>query len=199
MEKQWDPYRFLAALNAHLPDEIRVREVAEAPEGFFPRQHALAKRYVYRLDEGPSANPFLSLRRWHIYGAVPMDRGKVAAAASRLIGTHDFSSFRCKECSAATPITSIFDIRTECSGSELALVFEGDRFLMHQVRIMVGTLIEVGRGKIRSEDVSDILESKNRSMAGITAPPEGLFLEKIWYSPEWGIGEPLPGHIKDRL
>jgi tRNA pseudouridine38-40 synthase len=80
-------------------------------------------------------------------------------------------------------------------GTEFNLVFEGDRFLMHQVRIMTGTLIEIGRGKIKSERVSEMLNSKNRKLAGPTAPPEGLYLEKIWYSPEWGIGEAIPSTL----
>ncbi|MCL1893913.1 MAG: tRNA pseudouridine(38-40) synthase TruA [Holophagaceae bacterium] len=192
MHKEWEPYRLLAAINAHLPREIRVREVLLAPDGFFPRHHAVAKRYVYKLDEGPSPNPFMEFRRWHVFGLKPIDRAEISDAAGHLIGTHDFSSFRCKECSAETTVRTIFDIRLETNGSGLNIVFEGDRFLMHQVRIIVGTLVEVGRGKYQSESIPRIIESKNRSMAGITAPPEGLYLEKIWYSSEWGIGEPSP-------
>ena len=192
MQKQWDTYRLLAALNAHLPVDIRVKAALESPAGFFPRRHAVAKRYVYRLDEGPSANPFLEMRRWHLFGARPLNRDGILKAARYLTGTHDFSSFRCKDCSAETPVRTIFDARIESRGSELEVIFEGDRFLMHQVRIMVGTLVEVGRGKRPSTCISEILNSKNRSMAASTAPPEGLYLEKIWYSPEWGIGDPCP-------
>ena len=192
MNKDWDEYRLLAALNAHLPPDVRVRALQAAPEGFFPRHHAIAKRYVYRLDEGPSADPFLEYRRWHLYGAAPIDRRGMQAAASLLVGTHDFSSFRSRECSAATPIKTIFDIRLESSGAGLEIVFEGDRFMMHQVRIMTGTLVDVGRSRIQAEAVQEILNSKDRRKAGITAPPEGLCLEKIWYAPEWGIGEPCP-------
>jgi len=192
MQKHWEPYRLLAALNAHLPADIRVMAVLESPYGFFPRHDAVAKRYVYRLDEGASANPFLEMRRWHLYGTEPIDREEILSAASNLIGTHDFSSFRCKDCSAATPVRTIFDIRLDSRGTELDLIFEGDRFLMHQVRIMAGTLVEVGRGKIKPARVLEILNSKSRSQAGFTAPPMGLYLEKIWYSKKWEIGEPSP-------
>ncbi|MDR0498110.1 MAG: tRNA pseudouridine(38-40) synthase TruA [Holophagales bacterium] len=192
MQKHWDSYRLLAALNAYLPADVRVMTVQEAPDGFFPRRDAVAKRYVYRLDEGPSANPFLEMRRWHLYGSEPIDRGEILNAASHLIGIHDYSSFRCKECSAATPVRTIFDIRLESRGTELDLIFEGDKFLMHQVRIMTGTLVEVGRRKLKPTGVLEILNSKNRGLAGITAPPEGLCLEKIWYSRKWKIGEPSP-------
>jgi tRNA pseudouridine38-40 synthase len=192
MQKQWDPYRLLAALNAHLPVDIRVRKVQKSPDAFFPRCHAVAKRYRYRLDEGPSANPLLNMRRWHLFGAKSIDRGEIVKATSCLTGTHDFSSFRCRECSAPTAIRTIFDIRLECRGTEFDIIFEGNSFLMHQVRIMVGTLIEVGRGKLDSGSMPEILSSRNRNMAGVTAPPEGLYLEKIWYAKEWNIGDPCP-------
>jgi tRNA pseudouridine38-40 synthase len=192
MQKQWEAYRLLAAVNAHLPWDARVREAMEAPIGFFPRQHAVAKQYVYRLDEGPAANPFLESRRWHLYGSKLIDRENVSLAAARLLGTHDFSSFRCKECSAGSPVTTIFDIRLESKGSELDLIFVGNRFLMHQVRIMVGTLVEVGQGRLKPDSISTILNSNSRVSAGSTAPPEGLCLEEVWYSQEWGIGEPCP-------
>jgi tRNA pseudouridine38-40 synthase len=192
MQKPWAPPRLLAAINAHLPTDVRARWVQEAPEGFFPRHHAVAKQYVYKFDEGPSANPFLEMRRWHLFGARAIDKGAISEAASCLVGTHNYSSFRCRECSAKTPIRTIFDIRLESSGSAFDLIFEGDRFLMHQVRIMVGTLVEIGRVKISPGRIVEILNSKDRSKAGPTAPPEGLYLEKIWYSSEWGIGGPCP-------
>ena len=192
MQNEWQTHRLLAALNAHLPADVRVRAVQAAHEGFFPRHHAVAKRYVYRIDTGPAADPFLESRRWHIYGAAGLEGGAVSDAASRLVGRHDFSGFRSVECSAPTPVATLFDARLLPRGSGFDVVFEGDRFLMHQVRIMVGTLVDVGRGRLGPDDVSRILDSKNRRLAGPTAPPQGLYLEKIWYAPEWGIGEPSP-------
>lgn len=190
MHKQWESHRLLAAVNAHLPDDIRVVAVQPAPSGFFPRHHATAKRYVYKLDEGAYANPFLDNRRWHLFGARPIDKDEVLRAGSFLVGTHDFSCFRCAECSANTAVRTIFDFRLVTRGRETDLIFEGDKFLMHQVRIMVGTLVGVGRGKIISDRLPEIISSKDRSQAGVTAPPEGLYLDKVWYSAEWGIGDP---------
>jgi len=192
MQKMWEPHRLMSAINAHLPADVRVRCAQDAPIGFFPRHHAEAKRYVYSVDEGPAENPFLESRRWHLFGQRKIDRSDVAAAAQILIGTNDYSSFRCKECSAQNPVTTIFDIRIEPKGTGFDLVFEGDRFLMHQVRIMVGTLIEIGRKRIPPERIIYILSAKDRRAAGPTAPPEGLCLEKIWYSKMWGIGDPSP-------
>lgn len=192
LSRAWDGYRLLAALNAHLPDSVRVREARVAPEGFFPRMHAVAKRYVYRVAEGPAEDPFEHGRRWHVHGARPLDRGALAAAAAQLEGRHDFSAFRCAECAAETPVRTVFRAGLEGTWPHLDLVFEGDRFLMHQVRIMAGTLVEVGRGRWSADDLAATLASRDRARAGPTAPPEGLWLEQVWYQARWGIGEPSP-------
>ena len=190
--RPWDPYRLLAAFNAHLPDAIRVMEAFPAPPGFFPRQHAVAKRYVYRIAEGPAENPFEHGRRWHLHGRRSLDRSAMSAAAAFLPGRHDFSSFRCAECAAESPVKTLFKVDLQGSGALLEIHFEGDRFLMHQVRIMSGTLVEVGRGRLPPERITAILAGRNRSLAGPTAPADGLWLEKVWYQAKWGIGEPSP-------
>ena len=190
--RRWEPYRLLAALNAHLPMAIRVMHAEPAPAGFFPRQHAVAKRYVYRIAEGPAADPFDHGRRWHVHGLLPLDRGAMAEAALRLHGRHDFSSFRCAECAAQSPVRTVFRVGMEGTGPWLDLHFEGDRFLMHQVRIMAGTLVEVGRGRLAPPAVASILEARSRSKAGPTAPPDGLWLEAVWYQARWGLGDPSP-------
>jgi tRNA pseudouridine38-40 synthase len=192
MSRDWDPYRLLAAVNAHLPREVRVMAVQPAPEDFFPRAHAVAKRYVYRLQEGPAEDPFLMDRRWHVRGATPLARAAMAGAAGHLEGFHDFSSFRHAECAARSPFKRIYAIRLESAGPALDLVFEGNRFLMHMVRIMAGTLVEVGKGRFEAGALPAILEARARKEAGITAPPHGLYLEKVWYQRRWGIGEPSP-------
>lgn len=192
MSKIWEPYRLLAACNAHLPPDVRVMAAQQAPEDFFPRAHAVAKRYVYRLQEGPAEDPFLVNRQWHVQGAQRLDRKAMAEAAGHLVGCHDFSSFRHQECAARSPLKKIYAIRLEGEGPGLELAFEGNRFLMHMVRIMAGTLVEVGKGRYQAGEVPGILEARERKYAGITAPPHGLYLEKVWYQARWGIGEPSP-------
>jgi tRNA pseudouridine38-40 synthase len=192
LEKEWDPYRLLAALNAHLPWDVRVRTAERAPEGFFPRQHAVAKRYVYRIAEGPAEDPMQHLRRWHVFGVEPLDRAAMREAAGHLVGENDFSSFRHRECAAASPIRKVYQVRLEGDGPDLDLVFEGNRFLMHMVRIMAGTLVEVGKGRKRAEQVAGILAARDRRHAGITAPPHGLCLDRVWYQRRWRIGEASP-------
>jgi tRNA pseudouridine38-40 synthase len=190
--RAWDPYRLQSALNAHLPEDIKVMDAQAAPEGFWPRQHAVAKRYRYRLAEGPAEHPIHRRYRWHVHGADPLDREAMREAAAAWIGTHDFSSFRNAECVAASPVRTIHDLRLEESHDGLDLVFEGTAFLMHQVRIMTGTLVQVGKHRLAAEAAPSILAALDRKLAGATAPPQGLCLEKVWYQSRWGIGEPSP-------
>jgi len=127
-----------------------------------------------------------------VHGIQPLDRAAMAAAAAQLVGCHDFSSFRHQECAALSPIKTVYRAAVESDGAALDLVFEGNRFLMHMVRIMTGTLVEVGKGRYQAADLPDILAARDRRRAGITAPPHGLYLEKVWYQKRWGIGEPSP-------
>lgn len=190
--KTWEPYRLLSAINAHLAADARVTETQPVHEDFWPRHHALAKRYVYRIHQGAAEDPFERDRRWYVHGAQFLDTSAMAAAAQMMLGTHDFSSFRHQECAAKTPIRTLYKIDVLGPGAHLDLVFEGNRFLMHQVRIMAGTLVDVGKGRIPAGNVGRILAARNRSQAGLTAPPHGLCLEEVWYESRWGVGAPCP-------
>ncbi len=190
--RDWEPYRLLAALNAHLPRDLRVLAVRPAPEGFFPRQHAVAKRYIYRLGLGPAEDPLQAAFRWQLHRAAPLDLEAMAVAVPPLLGTHDFSSFRCADCAAQTPVRTLHGIQVQPVEGGAELVFEGSSFLMHQVRIMTGTLVEVGRGKRDAASLEGVLKARDRRLAGLTAPPWGLCLEKVWYESRWALGEPSP-------
>ncbi len=190
--RPWEPYRLLAALNAHLPPAIRVMEAIEVPDEFYPRRHAVAKRYRYRLGLGPTAHPLERTIRWQLFQKDPLDQEAMASAAAAWIGTHDYSAFRHQECEAEHPVRTIHAIRLEPHRMGLDLVFEGNAFLMHQVRIMSGSLVQVGKGKIRVEDAPRILESRDRTQSGETAPAHGLCMEKVWYEARWGLNEPCP-------
>jgi tRNA pseudouridine38-40 synthase len=192
MTRPWEPYRLLAALNAHLSADVRVMEGFPVDEAFWPRHHAVAKRYVYRLNEGPAEDPFERDRSWHVFGAAPLDLGIMARAAEALVGKHDFSSFRHQECAAKSPLRTLYKIDVQVHGAAVDLVFEGNRFLMHQVRIMTGTLVDIGKGRIARDAIPGILAARDRSKAGFTAPPHGLCLEVVWYESCWSIGPPCP-------
>jgi tRNA pseudouridine38-40 synthase len=116
----------------------------------------------------------------------------MAAAAGHLVGEHDFASFRHAECAARSTCRTVFRAELRGDGQALDLVFEGNRFLMHMVRIMAGTLVDVGKGRIRAGDLPGILAARDRRRAGFTAPAHGLCLDQVWYQRRWGVGEPSP-------
>lgn len=192
MTRAWEPYRLLAAINAHLAADARVMQALPVHEDFWPRHHALAKRYVYRIHQGSAEDPFERHHRWYVHGARQLDTQAMAAASHALLGEHDFTSFRHQECAAKTPIRKLFHIGIVEQEAQLDLVFEGNRFLMHQVRIMAGTLVDVGKGRLPADGLGGILAARNRSRAGLTAPSHGLCLEEVWYESRWGIGGPCP-------
>jgi tRNA pseudouridine38-40 synthase len=191
LEKEWDHYRLLSAINAHLPHDIRVMAVKGISELFSPRRHTVAKRYIYHIKEGYADDPLCYKRQWHIFGSLPLNKNNMAQAAKYLIGTHDFSSFRQRECSAKSPYKTIYDIVVKENNGVLDISLEGNSFLMHMVRIIVGTLVGVGKGRYSISDIENILAAKDRKQAWVTAPPYGLYLDYIWYQDYFGLNEPL--------
>ena len=157
----------LRALNATLPPEIRVTAVEEAPPGFHARFDARAKCYRYQIANGAVASPFTRAYAWHVPEA--LDRGAMRAAASCLIGTHDFAAFQSSGTDVATTVRTL--TRSEWLDETALLVYEveGDGFLRHMVRAIVGTLVEVGRGWRTPEQVAGLLGGAGRGEAGPTA------------------------------
>jgi tRNA pseudouridine38-40 synthase len=192
LDRAWEGYRLLAALNARLPSSVRVMEARPAHPDFWPRHHAVAKRYVYRLAQGPAEDPFTRAVRWHVRGEARLDAQAMAEAARALPGTRDFSSFRAVECAAEHPVRTLFLAEVRETPGGLDLVFEGNRFLMHQVRIMAGTLVDVGKGRRSASSMAALVAARDRTLAGPTAPPHGLCLEEVWYQAEWSVGAPSP-------
>lgn len=168
------------ALNAQLPGDVRILEMEEVSPDFHARFSAKGKRYRYKWNCEEVQSPFKRHYTVETKGRKP-DVGKMAKGAEYMIGTHDFTSF----CAASTPVEdkvrTIYSLKFEWHDQELHMVIEGNGFLYNMVRIIAGTLWEVGIGKREPESIKDILESKNREMAGTTAPPHGLYLEKVFY------------------
>jgi len=181
---------FKRALNANLPPDIRILDVAECPEDFHPRFSAKSKIYSYIISNVRDYSVFLRRYSWQI--PYQLNYNSMQEAARHLIGRHDFSSFRASGCGAKSTVRRIFTIEVSQFFSFEFLTFrfdiplikisiEADAFLRHMARNIVGTLVEVGRGKMLPQDVLDILKSRDRDSAGPTAPARGLFLEKIIY------------------
>jgi tRNA pseudouridine38-40 synthase len=177
---------FQKALNDILPASIRVLEVAEAPANFHARHSAHAKTYRYRIYRGSICPPFLARYVWHY--PYPLDEAAMAHAATLVVGRYDFTSFaavdpeRGREDEPVSNVREIFSSSWERDGEELIYSVRGSGFLHHMVRNLVGTFILVGKRTLQVEDIARILEARNRSAAGATAPASGLYLVNVEYS-----------------
>ena len=175
---------FLKALNNILPASVRVLEVTEAPPGFHARHSARAKTYRYRIYREGICPPFLAQYVWHY--PYPLAEEEMARAAGLVVGEHDFTSFAAVDAErgraeAAMNVRNIFSSSWERLGEELVYTVRGSGFLHHMVRNLVGTFILVGKGTLQVEDLSRILEARDRSAAGATAPASGLYLVGVEY------------------
>ncbi len=168
------------ALNAVLPVDVRVLDVAVAAPGFHARFSAVSKVYEYRIVNAPLVSAFLHRYVWHV--PAPLDLDAMRAGAATLRGHHDFAAFqgtRTSPSSTERTMTSIEVIAT--TPPAIVLRVEGDGFLRHMVRAMAGTLVDVGLGRWTPDDVAEILASRDRTRAGPAAPACGLFLIEVKY------------------
>lgn len=179
------PENLLRTLNDVLPDSIRVLEVSEVPLEFHARKSAQAKTYRYRIYRGGICSPFLARYVWHY--PYPLEGDKMKRAAGLVIGEHDFTSFaavdpeRLREDGSVSNVRRIFDSAWEQQDEELIYTVRGNGFLHHMVRNLVGTFLLTGKGTLQPEDITRILQTRNRSAAAATAPASGLYLVSVEY------------------
>ncbi|MCC6335919.1 MAG: tRNA pseudouridine(38-40) synthase TruA [Myxococcales bacterium] len=167
-------------LNTHLPEDIAVVKAEEVDPAFDPRRWSRGKRYVYRVSNRRSRSPLRRHSHWEIF--LPLNVPAMQEAARQLIGEHDFSAFRASDCQAKGAVRELKRIElTGAAGDELTLVVEGTAFLKHMVRNLVGSLVEIGRSKQEPRWVAELLDSRDRTRAGPTAPPHGLCLDEVFY------------------
>jgi len=173
------------ALNDILPRSVRVLEVAEVAAEFHARKSARSKTYRYRIYRGPVCPPFLARYVWH--HPYPLNEDAMRQAAEFVLGEHDFTSFAAVDPERRTDGENVSNIRQvfgsawEREGDDLLYTVRGNGFLQHMVRNLVGTFILVGKGTLGPPDVGRILEARNRSAAGATAPASGLCLMNVEY------------------
>ncbi len=171
---------YVKGMNALLPDDVAVREAAVIDGPFDARRDARGKRYRYRIENLPTRAPLSRLQAWQVFR--PLDVEAMRAAAGPLRGRHDFSAFRASDCEAAHAVRELrrLEVETPAPG-RIEVVAEATAFLKHMVRNLVGTLVEVGLGARPAASTVDLLASRDRTLAGRTAPPQGLTLEEVFY------------------
>jgi tRNA pseudouridine38-40 synthase len=169
----------LRALNSMLPLDIAVMDVQDAGPDFHPRYSAKSKTYMYAINISPVRNPMFSRYVLHIKEALNIDA--MADAANLFLGEHDFASFMGVGTPVKSTIRTIMESTVCVRGDMLYYAIKGNGFLKHMVRNIVGTLLEVGKEKIDPLDINRIIDSRNRSEAGPTAPPQGLYLVGVEY------------------
>jgi tRNA pseudouridine38-40 synthase len=167
-------------LNSLLPEDIAVLQVAEVPRDFHARYSACQKTYAYVLYNQPHRSAFAAPYAWYV--PQPLDVAAMHSAAQVLLGRHDFSAFRAASCTARSPVRSLTQLAVKRRAGRIFLVMRADGFLQHMVRNIVGTLVQIGRSKIAPEAMATILQSRQRQHAGPTAPPQGLFLVRVYYN-----------------
>lgn len=175
---------FLSLVNEHLPKDIRILSIEPCPERFHARLNATTKTYQYRIDTSPYGNLFHRNTSHHI--ASHLDIAAMKKSAQYFIGTHDFKSFCSNKRFKKSSIRTIYsiEIKENSQNQFLLLTYTGNGFLYNMVRILSGTLIEVGLGIRTPEEIPVMLEACNRGSAGHTAPAQGLFLISVGYSNE---------------
>lgn len=177
--KQIPHSNIISGMNFFLPQDIAVVDSIEVPENFNARFDCKSKEYIYKIYNDSIRDPFY-INKAYFY-KYPLDAEYLDKQAKDYIGTHDFSAFRAAGATTKTTVRTVLNAGVERQGDIVIFRVEADGFLYNMVRIMVGTLINISEGKIKSGSIPEIIESKNRLLAGKTEAPEGLYLNKVYY------------------
>lgn len=170
---------FLRGVNSLLPPTVAVKACKTVANDFHARRDAKGKTYVYHIYNSTEKDAFKSRYAWHIERT--LDIGKMNEFCRQIIGTHDFSAFCSSGSQVETTVRTISECFVKKQGSDVTLTVTADGFLYNMVRIIVGTAVAVSDGRVLLEDIPAILQTGDREGAGMTAPPNGLFLEKVLY------------------
>jgi len=170
---------FVEGANRFLPDDVAVQSARIVPEGFKPITMAHAKQYRYTIINSSVRSPLDRLYSWQVRD--PLDLATMEEGARRLVGSHDFAAFRASNCVARTTVRRIDSVRIACQGSRITIDVVGGGFLKNMVRIMVGTLVDIGKGRFSPSHIDRLLQEGDRKEAGSTAPASGLCLIHVVY------------------
>jgi len=181
LDTDLEAFQIFCAINHFTKtDLISILEIEEVPESFHARFDATIREYEYLIINRSSPPALYINKAWHC--KTPLDIEKMKDATSVLIGKHDFTSFRSVKCQSKNPVKTINDIQINKDGELIKIKISAPSFLQNQVRIIVGTLSEVGNGKITKDDVQTALDARDRTKAPFTAPSCGLYLAKVTYN-----------------
>jgi len=184
-DKQRTPHAWVFGTNASLPSDIRITWMQFVADDFHARFSAAARYYRYEIHNRSVKS---ALHRNHVTTIFqPLDEENMQRGANFLIGKHDFSSFRAQGCQAKNPNKNIHSISIKRSDDKITLDIIANAFLHHMVRNIVGTLLPLGRGEMPAEWVAEVLQAKDRKVAGVTAPPNGLYFKGVYYPERFGI------------
>ena len=180
LTKEWDTDTVRDALNAHLrPHPVAVLSAARVADDFNARTSAIKRHYLYRIINRRSDLTLDVGRAWRV--PRPLDTDAMHAAAQRLVGKHDFTTFRSIECQAKSPVKTLDVLSVARDGEEVGITAVARSFLHNQVRSMVGSLVAVGEGKWSADDLASALAARDRTACGPVAPPDGLYLMRVDY------------------
>lgn len=171
--------RICPALNSFLPADVRAKSAEEVPASFHARYSAKARTYVYVTLNRAAPSALLARYAWHV--SSPLDVGAMRAGAGELIGTQDFASFGMPERSGGSTVRQVFDLEVWQRKDAVFFKIRANAFLRGMARAVVGTLVEVGQGRRRPEEIARILSACDRQAAGVSAPPRGLYLTRVEY------------------
>jgi tRNA pseudouridine38-40 synthase len=174
-----DLHRLRRGLTALTPTDISIKNAEIVPESFDARRDARSRTYEYRILNRPSPSPFYLNYAWHLHDT--LDVRRMGKAVRCLEGEHDFSSFRASGCDAPHPVRTVYRTSVDQNGDLVIFTIEATAFLRHMARSIIGTLVEVGVGQRPPKSFAELLEARDRTQAGPTAPPHGLFLVEVKY------------------
>lgn len=178
-DKTIPPANIAAALNAYLPKDIAALDCREVDDDFHARYSVKSKKYIYKIYNGKIRNPFLLKYAYHY--RYPIDEQYLNKEAQAFVGAHDFSAFCCARSDVENTVRTVYSAGVERQRDTVIFSVEADGFLYNMVRIMAGTLLFVNEGKIPAGSLAGVIESGDRRRAGKTAPPQGLYLDRVDY------------------
>ncbi len=170
------------AILQYLPGDLSLNLAILAPEGFHPRYDALGKEYRYRMRYGGLPDPFLVSRVWQMpYRLTEEGFARMQEATAHFLGAHDFTSFMCSESDIEDRVRTISSLYVTREGNEVTVSVTANGFLYNMVRIITGTLFEIGAGRREASSIPATIAGRDRTLAGMTAPPDGLYLHRVLY------------------